>query len=213
MIESKLYDPGDPLMLEFRHALKYQQWIYSQAIKSSEIVEQKNQVVLDAGCGYSVFAHYLASKGHEVHAFDLKGKHRQSPHKNLTEYDMDITDIKFEDGYFDYVFCLCVLGQVVSGDNGDIQATKELARVMKPGGTMVLALDLADRYYPMPGLWPNTSHRIYDRLSIKQRILKPAKLWYWGNADLDCSEKDLTLLEPINYDYTVGLLTVRKTCS
>ena len=54
---------------------------------------------------------------------------------------MDITDIDFEDVYFDVIVCNHVLEHIID----DRQAMRELYRVLKPGGTAILQVPMSKR--------------------------------------------------------------------
>ena len=57
-------------------------------------------------------------------------------------YKIDITNIEFNDNYFDYIFCFHVLEHIPD----DKKAIKELYRVLKPGGTAYLAVPLGSKF-------------------------------------------------------------------
>ena len=61
----------------------------------------------------------------------------------LAKVKMDIHDIPFEENSFDIIFCNHVLEHV----RDDIQAMKEMLRVLKPGGYAILQIPF---FHPVP---------------------------------------------------------------
>ena len=58
-------------------------------------------------------------------------------------YKEDITNISFEDNFFDYIFCIHVLEHI----SDDIKAMRELQRVLKPNGIAFLCVPLYENFY------------------------------------------------------------------
>jgi len=195
-------------------------WEYVAAVIFSGIME-KPGYCLDAGCGRNVFAHFLAMSGCKIVCTDI-GQHRQGG--NRIEYlNMSMHEMSFEDNHFDYVFAMSSIEHVNAGrykiagmdfDVGDTQAMKELVRVLKPGGILILTTDYADKYYPPPGLWHGASHRIYDYHSILDRLFTPVSncmiLEDGLSATPDFDWTKLKEVEPIGYDYTEMIMTLQK---
>ena len=61
---------------------------------------------------------------------------------NLARYKVDITNINFNNNFFDYIFCTHVLEHVLD----DKKAMSELYGVLKPGGTAYLCVPLTDNF-------------------------------------------------------------------
>jgi len=77
---------------------------------------------------------------------------------------MDVTDLKFEDHYFDFIFCISVMQFV----ENDLQGFREMYRVLKPGGRLLFASGLDDRMqktitYPSPSASQSYARRVYGR--------------------------------------------------
>lgn len=95
--------------------------------------------ILDAGCGTGQMAVRFAERGAEVTAMDF------SPHalelcreRGLTRLvGGSVNALPFDDASFDTVVSLDVLCHVSVEED---QAARELARVLRPGGTLVLNL-------------------------------------------------------------------------
>ncbi|HZS25126.1 MAG TPA: methyltransferase domain-containing protein [Gaiellaceae bacterium] len=115
-------------------------------------VDVQGARVLDAGCGdrpYEALLHGAA----EVVGFDVPG----NPHADLHG---SIDAIPVDDGSFDVVLCLQVLEHVP--DPG--AAVRELRRVVRPGGRVLLSTHGIYPYHPNPDdLWRWT-HEGLERL-------------------------------------------------
>ena len=96
--------------------------------------------------------------------------------KQNATYQQDITNISFEENYFDYVFCIHVLEHI----NDDIKAMKELYRVLKPGGTAFLCVPLFNKLIEDPSItdpeerthvFGQRDHvRKYDMITFQNRL-------------------------------------------
>jgi demethylmenaquinone methyltransferase/2-methoxy-6-polyprenyl-1,4-benzoquinol methylase len=82
----------------------------------------------------------------------------------------DIFDLPFDDGSFDWVFCKDTLwpGSVATGLMGrtPVAAVKELARVVRPGGTIALLFWSSQMFLPgYPGLEARLTAAFSERVS------------------------------------------------
>jgi ubiquinone/menaquinone biosynthesis C-methylase UbiE len=100
--------------------------------------------VLDAGCGSGTNSLWLAEQGFAVTGVDFSdfalGKAQQQARSaNLKErIDFrlgDLTHLEFGDASFDAVFCIGVLMHIPEIE----KALVELVRVLRPGGTLIVA--------------------------------------------------------------------------
>jgi len=105
----------------------------------------KGKKVLDAGCGTGEYAMLLAKKGAIVSAIDFsKGmiKHAKinAKKENLDIFlkKADICSLPFEINSFDKIIIARVLGHV--DDKNIIIAAKELMRVLKPKGEIIITM-------------------------------------------------------------------------
>lgn len=125
---------------------------------------EENDVCLDAACGtFHHFKFYLATKCKEVYACDLdeevtrkystllsvRNVFGQAAYLSVNEiYDKirfslnDITNLSYENEKFDKVYCISVLEHLPEDLIG--QAFKELTRVLKQDGLLVLTFDYPD---------------------------------------------------------------------
>jgi 2-polyprenyl-3-methyl-5-hydroxy-6-metoxy-1,4-benzoquinol methylase len=123
------------------------EWEYPWAIHSSKV--RRGYTILDVGCGKSPFLTYLGMMGCEAYGLD-KGETKE--HDGLWGYDEDfgkpyvkeireemMSEMSYPDNFFDIVFCISVLEHV---SRAEVKAgLKEMRRVLKPGGLLVITLD------------------------------------------------------------------------
>jgi len=81
---------------------------------------------LDAGCGANLYTGLVEGKGYQWYGIDVNSI-------PPAVYG-SVTEIPFEDEFFDVVLCVDVLEHV----GKDFVAVKEMFRVLKPGGVLVL---------------------------------------------------------------------------
>jgi ubiquinone/menaquinone biosynthesis C-methylase UbiE len=91
--------------------------------------------VLEAGCGTGLILERIARVAKEAHGFDLSpGMLEKARERGLSVKLGSVTEVPYGDNEFDVVCSFKVLAHVP-----DIEAAvRELARVTKPGGRMVL---------------------------------------------------------------------------
>jgi ubiquinone/menaquinone biosynthesis C-methylase UbiE len=99
---------------------------------------------LDVGCGSGVYMERLQSLGYEVTGIDLSGEMIEACTKRFRTataatppvhlQTADVEHLPFPDKHFDLVLCIGVLGYLLE----DERALKELSRVLKPGGHLLV---------------------------------------------------------------------------
>lgn len=146
----------------------FKHWEYPWLIKHGEF--RPGSRILDCGCGRGILQFYLAKKGYNMTSVDISTlKTRQiQGFWNLTrklgvpvredrasvmkamarrygaQVDFRVANIArlpFEDEAFDYVYSVSVLEHMAKGE--DVMAIKEMSRVLKKGGTMLVTVDFA----------------------------------------------------------------------
>jgi ubiquinone/menaquinone biosynthesis C-methylase UbiE len=156
-------------------------WEYPWAIEHSNLSGRMN--ALDVGCGFSLFPMYLAKQGLSVTAIDLDSAEIRilSPFlASLLSARVDYrignaVELDFPDNTFDRVYCISVLEHIEEEErngrlvnyhkkNLDIVAIREMLRVLKPGGLLVITVDWSEN--------PNNlrSYRLQD---IATRLVEP----------------------------------------
>lgn len=144
--------------------------------------------ILDLGCGFGRHAFEAARRGASVVALDagrdevegvaatfaamVEAGELSNENLHVAAVQGDALAIPFPDGTFDRVICSEVLEHIPD----DIGAMRELARVLRPGGTMAITVPrfgpelinwaLSDAYHNVPG-----GHiRIFRKSQIKNRL-------------------------------------------
>lgn len=108
------------------------------------------RTVCDAGCGFGAYCLALASNGFSVTAFDLSETAVEITGRVLEHYGLQLAgrrtasvlDTGYPDGAFDAVVCFSVLDHMTVPDARS--ALRELSRITRPGGLLLLALDTPD---------------------------------------------------------------------
>jgi SAM-dependent methyltransferase len=135
--------------------------------------------VLDAGCGTGAVMQYLKPYG-RVTGFDYSTEalrfSRQRGHVRLTQ--ASVMQLPFADREFDLIVSFDVISE--AGVN-DVAALREFARVLKPGGHLLVRLPAYRWMRGRHDIAVNVSHR-FTRPEIKQQLkragLTPIKTTY-----------------------------------
>jgi ubiquinone/menaquinone biosynthesis C-methylase UbiE len=101
---------------------------------------QPDETILDAGCGTGIFTTDFLEKGPKVVGMDISPKMLEVAVYKARDYDFlpvkgNILDLPFLDNYFDKVVSNTAIEFIADG----AKAVSELFRVLKPGGTLVIA--------------------------------------------------------------------------
>jgi SAM-dependent methyltransferase len=133
--------------------------------------------ILDVGTTKSdpTWIAWLESLPIEVHAIDYDKPNFQF--KNITFHESDLRDIPIDDNSFDIVLAVSVIEHIGLEDpqvfssklpkkeiDGDIKAVKELIRIIKPGGRLVMTLPFGKPDV----IATDKSSRIYTLETIKE---------------------------------------------
>ena len=117
------------------------------------LLQTKAKTVCDAGCGCGAYTLKLLRYGFCVHGFDISPSAVSIAKTELIRRGCGQTEIKqadvlntgYEDGAFDAAVSLGVIDHLPYKDAK--AAVKELLRIIKPGGTVILTLDKAAEDY------------------------------------------------------------------
>jgi len=114
-----------------------------------------------------------------------QGINNRKINKNLSLKVVDGRKLKYRSNYFDKIYSISVI-EHIEGD-GDTKSIRELARVLKPGGTLVVTVPLGEKYSER---WVNRDvysmkydgkamldYRRYDFATLKRRIINPSGLF------------------------------------
>jgi 2-polyprenyl-3-methyl-5-hydroxy-6-metoxy-1,4-benzoquinol methylase len=100
--------------------------------------------ILDAGCGSGTASVHLARRGFRVQAIDFSeavlaktraNARRAGASDRIQVQREDLLSLSFADATFDHVLCMGVLMHVAEIE----QALRELSRVLRPGGRLVVS--------------------------------------------------------------------------
>lgn len=180
---------------------------YPWILKNLDLEKKR---VLDVGCSGSFLSHELIARGYGTYGIDL----RFYPEKrsDMKFYQVDIRNTPFPDSFFDQIVAVSTIEHVGQGempDNGDIVAMRELSRILKEDGKMLITLPFAGEYSLKKG-------RNYDekRLRLLIRGLSIEKEDYyaccgkgkWVKASKEEAEAAFSPTRPM----AVGCLVLRK---
>lgn len=140
-------------------------WEYSWAIEQSDLLNKKGQKILDIAPDLTfLYANYLQALGHDLTFIDIEkrnwsrdiswGLDQEEIKGNF--HIMDVRKMSFSDNTFDYIFCISVLEHIVcptqDPDHSRLEeifdplgarpALLEMRRCLKPGGVLLLTVDL-----------------------------------------------------------------------
>ncbi|MDD2753523.1 MAG: class I SAM-dependent methyltransferase [Candidatus Portnoybacteria bacterium] len=91
----------------------------------------KSRKIIDLGCGEGVLVEKFKERGYDIVGLDLNYESEFVLKRGLTRTG-------FADNSFDTALCLCVLEHLSFEDQE--AALKEIKRILKPGGTLILTL-------------------------------------------------------------------------
>jgi len=133
----------DDLVRYFRDQLQQTHWSrcfeYPWAYLNGMV--HQGQWLLDAGGGNGVFQHVLSSNGCQVINVDLDPSSQRGLAPGVLPIAGDLRRLsRFHSCMFDRVFCVSVLEHIERPQ----EVVAELWRVLKPGGKMVVTMDVAD---------------------------------------------------------------------
>lgn len=111
----------------------------------AQLQKHESSKALDVGCGPGAYLPLLSTSGYEVFGFDISEKMLAHAKANLLKHHGmpihfdhgDIHALPYRDKTFDLVLCIGVIMYV----DDDRRVLSELARVLKPGGHLIIATD------------------------------------------------------------------------
>jgi SAM-dependent methyltransferase len=167
--------------------------------------------VLDAGSGSnSVILKWLNLLGYEkLYACDVRHKAVKSSFINYST--QDITKTNYPDGYFQAITSISVIEHGVPID----KFTVEMARILRPGGILLVSTDYWDKPIDCKGIYP------YGEVMGEMMILQPHEIQELSQTALKnglklCAPLELRVdekavrWERVNREYTFIFLAFRK---
>jgi len=130
--------------------------------------------VLDLGCGAGVLTERLVAAGHDVDAVDMAPDMLEFSKQRLAAYDSskyrlqraECQALPFPDATFDVVACIGVFGYMEDVD----AAIREIRRVLRPGGTLVLSIRNLDHVTVFDGFFWLKSPFLALRKAVRQGL-------------------------------------------
>jgi SAM-dependent methyltransferase len=106
-----------------------------------QLNEQPAEISLDAGCGLGVYLPSLSLHSRKVVGIDIIREHLNQAGSNAYKGNaqvacMSLEHIGLRDATFDFIICIETLEHVTN----DESAVKELRRLLKPGGRIVISV-------------------------------------------------------------------------
>ena len=124
---------------------------YKMESKEVDVFKEHGIVnVCDAACGFGAYTLAFASNGFNVYSFDISETAVEITKNGLKRYGLDAANVKaasildtgYADELFDGVIAHAVLDHLAAADAR--QALKELSRITKPNGLILLSFDIAE---------------------------------------------------------------------
>jgi len=171
-------------------AVSERQMEYSWVIKNINLTQGK---LLDVGSSDSGFLSDLLPKTVEISAININQIKRTNSKVKFVKGDIRQTD--FPDKWFDYVVCVSTLEHIgvkgrYHGNNdpdGDTKAIQEMARILKPKGTLLLTVPYgACDVLPINKLYNKERiTRLFNDFDIiSQEFFKYEKKWgFWQKVN------------------------------
>ena len=159
---------------------------------------------LDVGCiaRHNYISPSLAMNGWNVYGIDIRNEW-EFHHPNFHFVQQDIRHSDFKDDFFDLITCVSTLehigllgyyGNQTKVDDGDAETMKELKRILKPDGTLLLTVPFCDNYSERAGV------RVYDYgrlLDIMDGMAAKDSLIYCQNKKGDWKLTTSTSIEGV----------------
>lgn len=185
--------------------------------------------ILDVGSANSVLPVYLAVHGYQVLAVDIDDRQVAEQRQRLPRLEGKLFSagmLRFEyqdacafasaDDSFDSVMAISVLEHIP--DDGDVEAVREMARVVKPGGQMIVTVPYGTTFYPgRPPQSTAATQRVYDESAVTRRLVEPAALmeerrWYIVSRGFEFERKMWRRI-PIQLHHVTGWTAVGLVCA
>jgi 2-polyprenyl-3-methyl-5-hydroxy-6-metoxy-1,4-benzoquinol methylase len=179
-------------------------------------VDFNNKTVCELGARDSLFSSYLTRFVNKIYVSDIFEEwgnlgdlkkwesfwkiNSFSP-DNLVAERQDMRKLSYQDNSMDVVVSFSAIEHIKN--NGDIQSIREMARICKSGGKIVISTDLC-----MKHLWYSGGY-FYDEASLFDRIINSSGGSLYGNYDFSFEKSDRHILNNA-IDYTSVFFILNK---
>jgi len=178
-------------------------------------VDFNNKIVAELGARDSMFSPYITNMCQKVYTSDIflgwgdlgdleywtklwKG-YAIDEDKIQAEYQ-DMTSLTYADNSMDVVVSFSAIEHIPN--DGDITAAKEMGRICKPGGVVIIGTDMCREH-----CWHHGGY-FYDKESLFNRIIKPTGCSLVGDYDFGFDDCNIYHLNGL--DFTGAIFTLRK---
>lgn len=111
-----------------------------------QLALETDDILLDAGCGNGAMLDFLChGTGVRGVGLDISQAAIDIAKKNVTAFEYsrgDLASLMFSDNSFDKIICFNVIEHIADQD----WAIRELRRVLKPGGTLIMGTNIRDSF-------------------------------------------------------------------
>jgi SAM-dependent methyltransferase len=191
--------------------------IYDQAILYQQVPDWRGKRVCELGGRDGLFASWITREAAEVAVSDYFEEWGKGTADDLGSFlhwkgiwercavnpdrlrsgVEDITRLSFPDNYFDVVISTSVIEHLHNQCEwmGDMVGIREMARILKPGGYLLLSTDMTDR----KSKWHSGTF-YYNETDLFDRVINPSRCRLIGDHDFRFDHPDNTdvrLLEPV----------------
>ena len=172
--------------------------LLSKAIKKLNL--SRDARILDVGCGYGFASLILAKRYSKVIGVDIDGQRlkvagelAELTNAKLTFTKGNIYNLLFNNSYFDMCICLEVLEHLID----DKRALKELARITKQGGYLIISVpelihglaSLENLGHVRGGYTLSQFRKIAQKAGYKILFVNKIGKTFWGKLCLDIDFK------------------------
>lgn len=175
-------------------------------------ISEHDRLILDIGCCDSVLPLEMAHLGFKVWGIDQR-KYALS-HPNLTFVQGDVCQLCFPSSFFDVAISLSTLEHIGMGhygdsltEQGDALTLKELRRVLKPQGKLILTAPFGKPRVSWQRVYgPEDIAGLLSDFSIEQKrfFKKQGEMW------LEAREGEVRDIDSPNETQAIVLLVARK---
>jgi len=181
--------------------------IYDDAVLFNSIPDFNGKVICELGARDGLFSSWLTQFAREVHVADYFQEWGKGTDNDLGDIDYwgtiwnnaayrpdrlvvehgDITNLSYPNEYFDVVICTSVVEHLLPQKswNGDITGMREMSRVLKRGGHLLLSTDMTDKQSKWYG-----GTMYYNEQDLFDRIIRPSRCEMVGPYDFSFSNPD-----------------------